>query len=500
MNFKSTKFLKRFKFSWVWGLFVVLSMFFFSGATTATPTDAQLVTNPNTAGVVYLGEYIPNLTYTSGCMIWGCPPGQGGNTNSDESQLNQGAIVSLAGLSDSLYQNPSTSGIVWAQDQYNQIRGLEEFTVQAQDPNSNSFYFPGLGYTVLQPVNALWQWARNLTYFAFIVILVVVSFLILFRRNLGGQTLVTITNSIPSIIWALLLVTLSYPITGLFVDFITIGTNFAQSVLITGIGAPGSDFVGGSDIFGFTENDVNYLQPNDPEFSIWSIWYLSNADICEDENCQVNNIIPDIETPNRVLQYVGNIAQEAALAIGDTNVVVRNPLLNLVLGIAAFTASFKLFMSLLKNYVLIIMYAVLSPFIFVTAAIPSRTSSTINNFVRTLGAASLTFILTYALFLLIVIIGRGDQLSGAVGDVANLAWAPPLLGYSQDQILGSDGIVRLLIIYFLFIFSPSINDLVKDFLQVPQTSQYIQQVGQETGTAAKRGAGLVQGVATKIFS
>ena len=475
-----------------WSLTFLLIVTFLAPFTTNTISEAQYSVNPNSAGKVYLRDYTPNLTDSLNELILGAPPNTG---NGNVTGQNTGAIVELASLTQEFYDNPPTSGIVWAQGEYDKIQGLDEFTVQAQsDPGDSFTYYPGLGYTVLRPVSTLWQWSRNLSYFFFIIILVILSFLILFRQSLGGQTLVTITNSIPSLIWAIALVSLSYPITGFFVDVITIGTNFAQSVMITAPGAPGAELIN-SNYLEQTNPDINYLQPNDPELSIWSIWYTSNSEVCEADDCRVSNILPDVGQENPFLTFVGIIIQGAEDTSSSTQSAIANPLLNLVIAIAAFAASFKLFMALLKNYVMIIIYAIISPFIFIGVAIPGRTYSTMWNFLRTLFAASLTFVAVYALFLLMVIIGQSENFGDDnFGQIRDLSYAPPLLGYTNDQIVGSNSIVRTLIIYFLFIFSPSIPEIVKNFLQVQPTGQYLSQVGQDTASAGRKLVSGARGV------
>lgn len=486
--------------SLIWLLTFLISLIFLLPSTTTTTVEAQNgCSNPNSAGCVYQAEYLNATADIGGGMLWG-EDADGTATASS----NNGAIMAMTELTTDLYVERPASFQVWAQDQIHQITD-GQFVAYAQEPDTTFRYFPGLGYTVLRPVNTLWQWARNLTYFFFIIILVVIAFLILFRQSLGGQTIVTLTNSLPSIVFALILVSLSYPLTGLFVDVITVGSNFVQSVMITGPGAPGAEFATNQyfEFEGQFENpdrkDLNYLQPDDPELSIWAIWYTSKSNICEQDDCKASNLIPDVETNNPAFTFVGDIVQGVAQQAEGVVKIVKNPLLNLVLGIAAFSASFKLFMALLKSYVTIIIYAIISPFVFITAAIPNRTTSTIVNFIKTLGAASLSFVAVYALFLLMVIIGRSEDFNeGAFQNIDQLQLAPPLLGYSQDQVGGDSSVIRTLIIFFLFLFSPTIPELIKSLLNVTPTSQYVSQVGQQATGSLKKAASGVMGAASLI--
>jgi hypothetical protein len=465
------KYWKYSKKESILGLAVFLLATFFISGVTSVPQQAQAI-NPNTAGVVYLSDYYTNTYCVMGASIWGNCAGR--PISGTGSTASGGALYQIAAFTDVLYEQQPASGIVWAMDEYNKIRGIDSLTVYAQDPSLSSSYYPGAGFQILSPVILLWQWARNLTYVAYIFILVVISFFILFRQSIGGQTLVTVTNSLPSIILSIILVTLSYAITGLFVDLITVGSNFISNVLITGPFAPGKEFIN-SQSFGIgdgSQKDIFYMQPDDPAMSVWGIWGLSGAEFCKGSNCQASAILPAQGYDNALFSFVGTIAQGAVDAATANTPIVSNPLLVLLLGISAFMSMIKLFLALLKNYVTIIMYTIISPFIFLSAAIPSKTYGTVLNYIKTLGAASLSFVAVYTLFLFIVIIGRSADSSGAIQAISGLNWAPPLLGYDYGQLGGRDGVLRMVIIYSLLLYSPTLPDAVKEFFNVQPVGEF----------------------------
>ncbi|HRY22252.1 MAG TPA: hypothetical protein P5311_00595 [Candidatus Dojkabacteria bacterium] len=76
------------------------------------------------------------------------------------------------------------------------------------------------GYDDLQKTNidTLWSVTRNIAYVGFVLVMVVVGFMIMFRSKVGGQTVVTIGNAIPKVIVGLVLVTFSFAIAGLILD------------------------------------------------------------------------------------------------------------------------------------------------------------------------------------------------------------------------------------------------------------------------------------------
>lgn len=465
-------------------MFVGFSLFFFF--------SAQIKTLAQDLG------FGPALIETANCIIGSspCEPDTAQEIHLFQPGPNStSALASTGALIDTFYLNPPNSSVVWAYDQYQKIQNRELMAVyaQANDPGANAFYFPGLGYTLLLPVLGLWTWSRNMVLIFYVAIVIVLSFLILFRQSLGGQASVTIINSIPSLILSLVLVTLSYPIAGFFVDLIYIGTGVVQNSLLTAQGAPGKEFMTSRllKIEGQTNNDINYLQPDDPYVSIWAIWGTSNAKIFDcpgDENC-VNNLIPqgiDIEQTG-LLKYIGKILPLGEEAAGGGVVQeAGNRLLDLVLGLAAFMAAFRLFLALLKNYVTLALSPIYLPWLFFAAAIPSKTKSSIIGALKPLAAASLTFIAVYALFLLMIIIGQSDGFSNeALRNAGEFKFTPPLLGYSPDQV-GEVGtsVTRALIIYVLFLAAPTIPDMINNLLSVQSSSQLAGQIGGTTSKAA----------------
>lgn len=435
----------------------------------------------------------PALLDTGNCIIGSapCDPSSAQEVHLFQPGANStSALAASSQLIDKMYASPPNSAVVWAYDQVQQVRNKELLAVYAQASTaSTSFYFPGLGYDLLMPMLGLWQWSRNTVYIFYVIIVIVLSALILFRQQLSGSAAVSVINSLPSLILSLVLVTLSYPIAGFFVDLIYIGANVAQGLLITSDGAPGYEFTQ-SDSFQFrnqNNNNVFYLQPDDPQMSIWAIWGTAKTEVFP-EDCVGNknkpcssNLLPNFEGQDSVvLRFVGEVMQvsekTANVIVGN---VSGNSLINLILGLTALMASFRLFLTLLKNYVLLTLSPLYLPWMFLFAAIPSRTKSSIVNALKPLAAASLSFVAVYVLFLIMIIIGRSAEMNEtAFNRVGQFTFAPPLLGYDPDSLIMADqSITRTLIIYILFLAAPTIPDMVNSFLNVQSSSQLAGQVG-----------------------
>src|SRR5581483_193381 len=95
----------------------------------------------------------------------------------------------------------------------------------------------------LVPVLEFWSFTRNIAYVLMIGILIVIGFMIMFRRQIDPRTTVTATAALPRIVLALVLITFSWPIAGLLMDVGNIllavisnqlnGFNFVQAGLTT---------------------------------------------------------------------------------------------------------------------------------------------------------------------------------------------------------------------------------------------------------------------------
>lgn len=428
-----------------------------------------------------------------------------------------GAVFEIARVTDTLYEMQPASFIVWAQDQYYQVREGVSFTTLAADPQDSSIYAPGIGYNVLQPVLGLWQWSRNIVYGFYIIILIAIAFLILLRQPMGGQEIVTIANSIPSVIISMVLVTFSYALCGLFIDAIYLGSNVVYNFLFTSEGSPGYELINhdagsGPQIpkwaeFGENVSDTtdlkNVLQPDDPQMSIWNIFSMTTVNVCNTWNsptkCSFEYLVPKAAQNNLIGQGIAvvlNLADNDKLGIG-------NALIELILALAVFQTAFKLFFTLLNNYLILSFYPIIAPFVFLGAALPSNTNKTLNDFFKTLGGASLTFIVLYAMFLLLVIFGYSaagseTQLSSAFSQAGQIRWTPPLLGYTQGQIfdattINNNGknIVTSLLVFGLYMATPTVLEMVKKFLEVNSPFQDISRTGKDITDVGKKAMGTV---------
>ncbi len=118
-------------------------------------------------------------------------------------------------------------------DGVNVPKWLASEWVPGYDAGSTGVYAASDGYSYLQEANvdALWDRLRLVSYVFFVVILIVAGFMIMFRQKIGGQLAVSVFNVLPNIITSLLLVTFSFAIVGLMLNFGVMLINVMGSVI-----------------------------------------------------------------------------------------------------------------------------------------------------------------------------------------------------------------------------------------------------------------------------
>ncbi len=132
------------------------------------------------------------------------------------------SINELRQIADSLEEAPT-------QQSFNESESESESeNTTKSDPISPS---TGYGYLKALGVNTYWNKSVTIAYVLFIIVLIIAGFMIMFRTKIGGQTAVTIYNTIPNIAMNLLLVTFSFAIVGFILDLSVLLSRFVVSFM-----------------------------------------------------------------------------------------------------------------------------------------------------------------------------------------------------------------------------------------------------------------------------
>ncbi|MCK9368745.1 hypothetical protein M0R04_02090 [Candidatus Dojkabacteria bacterium] len=135
-----------------------------------------------------------------------------------------GIIGSIGNATDSLYANLPTVN-------------FPSYLAQEWVPNYNqgdgSVYAANDGYSFLVGIgiDGLWEKTRMIAYILFVVVLLAAGFMIMFRQKIGGQVAVSLFNALPNVIVGLILVTFSFAIVGLFLNFAVMLVNVVGTFL-----------------------------------------------------------------------------------------------------------------------------------------------------------------------------------------------------------------------------------------------------------------------------
>ncbi len=143
------------------------------------------------------------------------------NNPSDGDQLMKNSIVGMAGSALAYpFSNPPASGMYWTRV------GLENAGFVPK-----TYAAQGIGFSGLQPLAPLWRLMRDTALLLIVLVVVIIGFLIMFRFKISAQTVVTLENSLPRIVIALILIVFSFPIAGFLIDLMYVVTALAVSLI-----------------------------------------------------------------------------------------------------------------------------------------------------------------------------------------------------------------------------------------------------------------------------
>ncbi len=159
------------------------------------------------------------------------------------------------------FSNPPASGITWAYSGL-QNAGFIPETLAAE----------GIGMGSIQPFVKIWNIFRDVTYLLLVIILIAIGFMIMFRTKINPQTVISVENSLPRIIIALILITFSFAIAGFMIDLMYLLISIIISIL-----GPTYKFGGGPGAPTNTAELQKYYLTAGPGAAYWSIGKLNST-------------------------------------------------------------------------------------------------------------------------------------------------------------------------------------------------------------------------------
>lgn len=446
-----------------------------SGSSGGNPISSTNYKAPQNANYT-----LQNLFHAGLCEMAGISPigqcigtGPDGKVMAYDRVPGGGAMGALASLTSNMYTPPTSTAYYVAN--LGRDFGIENTYAQSVQ---------GSGAGLIAPVEALWRVVRNFSYIIFTLIFLAVGFMIMLRKKLNPQTVITIQSALPGLVIGLFLVTFSYFITALIIDIsffgIPIVANlFAQSGAANTFGNNAQDFQNLAahsnmfDLFGRSSSqaigDVSQFHGSITGL-LDSVGFFGNGG-----QFAVRGITAVIAGLAAGLVLLNPIAGLLGGAVGLFAPEIISALIPLILIIGMFIQLIRLFLALLRAYITILIMSVLAPLLITFGSLPGR-GGTITFWWKTLLANTLIFPAVFATFLFagLVLASRGG------------VWVspPPLFGGLPTQI------IQLIVGYGLILGTPAIPDLVKNLLGVKDVPGIAQSAtaGALAGFAVGRGS------------
>jgi len=89
----------------------------------------------------------------------------------------------------------------------------------------------GFGFGAMGTVRGLWTGSRNASYAIIVLIVIVFSFMIMFRVKLSPQLVISVQSALPKVFTALILATFSFAIAGLMIDLMYVFMGLVSALL-----------------------------------------------------------------------------------------------------------------------------------------------------------------------------------------------------------------------------------------------------------------------------
>lgn len=349
----------------------------------------------------------------------------------------QGAAVTVNSMIASTIGNPPVSSKYYVAD----LLQNTGFAPQA--------YAQGVGFSALSPVLPVWKAFRNMTYFLFVIVFVVIGFAIMFRAQLNPQTVVSIQSALPNLVITLLLITFSYAIAGLLIDAMYLAI-YLVITMFTGIGFGGT---GDSSLQSIAFN-AGIFQ-NMGAFMGGAAWGSAE---------QIGRGINNMFNLESIFSIFGGIASVLAY---------------MIIAVAILIAMFRTWFALISAYTQIIVAVVTAPFQIMLNALPG--SNGFENWLKNLFANIAVFPAVITMIFLV------HFLTESAND--QTGFAPPQLG-------GTAGSIPAVMGLGLIMLMPEVVKIVKGALQVKDSELgQIAQANLGAGAAPFRSAGRMAGVA-----
>ncbi|MEK7550994.1 MAG: hypothetical protein AAB532_00110, partial [Patescibacteria group bacterium] len=326
----------------------------------------------------------------------------------------------------------------------------------------------GVGFDSINPLIGVWGVFRDISYFLFIFVFILIGIAIMLRAKIDPRTVMTIQNQIPKLIIGIIMVTFSFAVAGLLIDLMWVSTYVVIRVMSNAdsnisvrkaseglynhpisyfdlMGTSGDQNTNNTGEFGgvanLSQNGAGSVQ-NIINSSFGQVDPPNQETRPEEDNCA--DIICDAANYIKTLPI-----QLPFLPINLNDVInfVTNPFESVMSGVVGFLVSwllggiaffiiiilllwnlFKLWLTLLKCYIGILVNIIFAPLWIMGGIIPGASSLGFSGWLKDLLGNLAVFPATVGIFLLAkIFIDLSDKPLGKF-------FVPPLLGHFSGGI------------------------------------------------------------------
>lgn len=340
----------------------------------------------------------------------------------------------------------------------------------------------GIGFQGLTPILEVWVAFRNIVYLIFVVFFILTGLGIMLRVRLDSKTALDIQSALPKLIIALILVTFSFAIAGLLVDMMyllsyiiitimqTADSNIDPKHILTILNQTPMGFV--DQVFGVPNQPCD--SANQGNCGIWQL--VGNGDTAI--SYIVYGAVTQLVSNNNLLAFLLGMFNigcwwphvwnpfdhnvDWASCAGGVVAAITYLVVWLVLYFAILIALFRLWWTMIKSYIFILVDIALAPFLIGMGVLPGSVVG-FSGWLR--GMVSHLAIFPAAIFMFLLGKVFIDKLFINNGNY----FTPPLLGVIVNQNQDAGGAAQFNIGYLIGIgiifIIPTIQDQLNEILK-----------------------------------
>lgn len=323
-------------------------------------------------------------------------------------ELNQkSAVAGVSNYIAMMYTNPPADLALWIRDT-GETLGFLPKQAHAQ----------GVGFRGLAPLLPIWKAFRNIAYLLLAVVMIIIGFMVMLRKKIDPKTVVTVQNAIPRIVVALLLITFSYAIVGIFIEFMYLVILLAIALIKS------TELLPEPNIVARTLGHPSVEQV----FSRGGLITLFNT-LFPWSDFSIADLAMDVVGWNALTSIVAGIAAGVVgLVIGGVPGAILGgalgaggvPLLiTFLLALALLYTFIRLFIMFLSAYIQIVFSTIVGPLHLLLVAVPGSTA--FNDWLKNLIANMATFPIAGVMFML------AAAFATAADRYPEGIWTPPYL-------------------------------------------------------------------------